>query len=102
MKTQSFIKKLDENPQEQFRKDIDEMIKNIELSVNPRKYYPPLEVIEFQYFMSGQKYIKNWIQNSPIGYPGRPIRSGCGSFTENISAYVDSILKPHMESAIVR
>ena len=34
----------------------------------------------------------------PLGYPGRPIVSGCGSLTENISAYIDSILKPHMES----
>ena len=34
----------------------------------------------------------------PLGYPGRPVDSGCGSLTENISAYIDSILKPHMES----
>ena len=33
----------------------------------------------------------------PLGYPGRPIVSGCGSLTENFSAYVDSRLKPHME-----
>ena len=27
----------------------------------------------------------------PLGYPGRHIVSGCGSLTENISAYVDSV-----------
>ena len=30
--TKFYKRKLDENPQEQFRKDIDEVIKNIELS----------------------------------------------------------------------
>ena len=34
----------------------------------------------------------------PLGYPGRPIVSGCGSLTENISAYIDIELKPYMES----
>ena len=33
----------------------------------------------------------------PLGYPGRAFVSGCSSLTENISFYVDSILKPHME-----
>ena len=34
----------------------------------------------------------------PLGYPGRPIVSACGSLTENVSAFIDSILKPFMES----
>ena len=33
----------------------------------------------------------------PIGYPGTSIVSGCGSLTENILAYVDSMLKRRME-----
>ena len=53
---------------------------------------------EFQYFMYCQKNHKKMDSALPIGYPGMPIVSGCGSLTENISAYIDSILKPHMES----
>ncbi|XP_045188274.1 uncharacterized protein LOC123546150 [Mercenaria mercenaria] len=34
--------------------------------------------------------------NLPIQYPGRPIVSACNSPTENISKYMDFILKPHM------
>ncbi|XP_060600672.1 uncharacterized protein LOC132754094, partial [Ruditapes philippinarum] len=32
----------------------------------------------------------------PLKYPGRPIVSACNSPTENISKYLDSILKPYM------
>ena len=34
----------------------------------------------------------------PIGYPGRPIVSACNSSTDNISKYVDYVLKPLMQS----
>ena len=33
----------------------------------------------------------------PLGFPGRPIISGCNSLTENISFHIDTILKPYME-----
>ena len=33
-----------------------------------------------------------------LGYPERPIVPVCGSLTENVSAFLDGILKPHMES----
>jgi hypothetical protein len=32
----------------------------------------------------------------PIGYPGRPIVSACNSPTENISKYIDYVLRPHV------
>ena len=64
----------------------------------PEKTLVPLEVAEFQYFMSCQKSIK-MDSALPLGYPGRPIVSACGSLTGNISSYANSILKPHMEFA---
>ena len=44
------------------------------------------------------KFHKKLDSALPLGYPGRPIVSSCGSLTESISAYIDSILKPHMKS----
>ena len=37
-------------------------------------------------------------ESLPIGYPGRPIVSACNSSTDNISKYVDYVLKPLMQS----
>ena len=51
-----FYKKLDDNPKEQFQKDVIEVLENIKITL-------VLEVIELQYFMSCQKYIKHWILN---------------------------------------
>ena len=34
----------------------------------------------------------------PLGYPGRPIVSGCNSHTDHVSKYIDYILKPHMQT----
>ena len=73
------------------------MIKNIELSKSTGESIIPPGSDRIPIFYVWPKYIKNWIHNFPIGYPGRPICSGCGSFTETISAYVDSIL-PNMKS----
>ena len=36
--------------------------------------------------------------NLPLRYPGRLIVSACNSPTENISKYIDHVLKPHMLS----
>ena len=38
------------------------------------------------------------INSLPLGYPDRPIVSACMSLTESVSAFIDSILKPGMES----
>ena len=35
-------------------------------------------------------------KNLPLQYPGRPIVSVCNFFTENISKYIDYVLKPLM------
>lgn len=41
---------------------------------------------------------KEFDVNLPLGYPGRPIVSACNSSTDNISKYIDYILKPLMQS----
>ena len=93
-----FYEKLDENPQEQFRKDIDEVLTNIEISESTRENISPSGSGRIPIFYVLPKIHKTLDSALPLGYPGRPIVSGCGSLTENISSYVDSILKPHMES----
>ena len=77
---------------------IDEVIKNIELSKSTRESITPPGSDRIPIFYVLPKIHKELDSKLPLGYPDRPIVSGCGSFTENISAYVDSILKPHMES----
>ena len=46
-----FYEKLDENPQEQFRKDIKEVLTNIAISESIRETLVLQEVEEFQYFI---------------------------------------------------
>ena len=36
-------------------------------------------------------------QELPLGYLGRPNISGCGAWTDNMSAFIDTVLKPYME-----
>ena len=94
-----FYEKLDENPQEQFQKDIDEVLTNIEIAVPARENISPSGNGRIPIFYVLPKFHKRLDLELPLGYPGRPIVSGCGSLAENISLYVDSILKPHMESS---
>ena len=74
------------------------MIKNIDLSKSKREsiILPGSDRIPIFYVLP--KIHKELNSKLPLGYPGRPIVSDCGSLNENISAYVDSILKPHMKS----
>ena len=41
---------------------------------------------------------KEFDDSLPLGYPGRPIVSACNSSTDNISKYIDYVLKPLMQS----
>ena len=75
--TQSFIKRLDENPQEQFQKDIDEVIRNIELSKSTLESITSPGSDIFLIFYVLPKIHKELDAKLPLGYPGRPIVSGC-------------------------
>lgn len=93
-----FYEKLDKNPQEQFRKDINEVLRDVKVSESTRENLSPSGSNSVPVFYILPKIHKQSDSNLPLGYPGRPIVSNCGSLTENISAYIDSVLKPHMES----
>ena len=74
------------------------MLRNIEIAESIRENISPSGSGRITIFYVLPKIIKKMDSALPLGYPSRPIVSGCGSITENISSYVDSILKPHMES----
>ena len=74
------------------------MLKNIQISKSTLENISPSGNGRIPIFYVLPKIHKKLDSALPLGYPGRPIVSGCGSLTENISAYIDSILKPHMES----
>ena len=95
-----FYLKCDKNPQKQFQNDINSVLNNIDIHVSEsvRERLSPQGSDRIPMFYVLPKIHKHFDSKLPLGYPGRPIVSGCGSLTENISAYLDSILKPHMES----
>ena len=92
--------KLDESPYERFRQEIHAKITTIQnsecLSNLGAVDIPNENRIPQSYILP--KIHKTYDPRLPLGYPGRPIVSACGSLTENISAFIDSVLKPHMES----
>lgn len=98
LEDRQFYEKCDENPQEQFKNDISSVLNSINIPESVRKKLNPQGSDRIPVFYVLPKIHKQLDSKLPLGYPGRPIVSGCGSLTENISAYLDSILKPHMES----
>ena len=57
----------------------------------------PSEIRTPQFYILPKTH-KERDDNLPIGYPGRPIVSACNSSTDNISKYIDYVLKPLMQS----
>ena len=57
----------------------------------------PSEIRTPQFYILPKTH-KERDENLPLGYPGRPIVSACNSSTDNISKYIDYILKPLMQS----
>ena len=97
---QTYYEKLHENPNEKFKKEIQDTISEIQdnqilqgfenVSIPNENKVPQFYVLP--------KTHKPYNPSLPLGYPGRPIVSACGSLTENVSAFIDSTLKPYMES----
>ena len=81
-----FYEKLDENPQEQFRKDMDKVLTNIEILESTRENIGPSGSGRIPIFYVLPKIHKKMDSALPRGYPGRHIFSGCSSLTENISS----------------
>lgn len=57
----------------------------------------PSEIRTPQFYILPKTH-KDFDETLPLGYPGRPIVSACNSSTDNISKYIDFILKPLMQS----
>ena len=94
---------IDERPQTQFAKDVNEVLKNIEISQSPRENIRPYSgsgrfpIFHVKIYKRLDSKIHIRLDSLPIvGNPGRHIV--CGSLAENIKSCVDSILKPHMDS----
>ena len=87
-----FYRKLDSNPTETFRKEIqntiEDMFQNGEIDLSVKQYLTDLSCRTSQLYLL-PKIHKN--KNPP---PGRPIISGMGSPTEKISQLVDHFLNP--------
>ncbi|XP_045215214.2 uncharacterized protein LOC123565411 [Mercenaria mercenaria] len=99
LENNKYYERLDENPQKVFSKDIHDSLnnsENIRESILENLY--PSNVVRVPQLYILPKIHKTFDPDLPLGYPGRPIISGCGALTENMSAYVDTILKPYMES----
>ena len=63
-----FNEKLDENPQEQFRKDIDKLLKNIEISESTRENISSSESGKIPIFYVLPKIYKKMDSVLPFGY----------------------------------
>jgi hypothetical protein len=99
LENDQYYKKLENNPTEQFKKEIYEEIYQMDnISYSIKESLVPDSDNRVPAFYILPKIHKQFNSDLPLGYPGRPIVSGCGSLTEKISSYVDNILKPHMES----
>ena len=97
---QTYYEKLPDNPHEQFKKEIQDAISEIQqnkklLGVDSIDISNENKIPQFCIL---PKTHKPYNASLPLGYPGRPIVSACGSLTENVSAYIDTTLKSHMES----
>ena len=60
-----------------------------------------LTLFRLKYGLQSSTFYQRRIKNDAslsLGYPGRPIVSACNSSTDNISNYIDYVLKPLMES----
>jgi hypothetical protein len=94
----NYYSKLESDPMDTVQNNVSECVNNLsrekdeamhEFDTFPTEIRTPL-------FYILPKIHKKSDDNLPLKYPGRPIVSGCNSPTENISKYVDYILKPHM------
>ena len=100
LKDKKYYTELSENPCERFKQEIQTKISTIEDSEwlnNISDINIPSENRILQFYIL-PKIHKTHDPTLPLGYPGRPIVSACGSLTENISTFLDKALKTHMES----
>ena len=100
LRDKKYYTELNENLCERFKQEIQTKISTIQdsewlnnisdINIPSKNQIPQFYILP--------KIHKTHDPTLPLGYPGRPIVSACGSLTENISTFLDKALKTHMES----
>ena len=99
LNNENYYEKCHHDPTDTIKCNISKCVNDIEVT-NSRiqmNLIHFLSIFAHLVFMSW-KIHKSPDTNLPLRYPGRPIVSACNSPTENISKYIDHVLKPHMLS----
>ena len=95
-----YYTRLDENRSKIIEQNILNCVNKISEtnSAVEREFDPIPDYVRVPQFYILPKTHKQYQENLPIGFPGRPIVSACNSYTENISKYIDYILQPYIKS----
>ena len=96
----NYYEKLQSDPSEEVKSRISDCMKQLsEQCSNICDKFDtfPSEIRTPQFYILPEMH-KEFDNNLPLGYPGRPIVSACNSSTDNISKYIDYVLKPLMQS----
>lgn len=94
----TYYEQLHDDPRNTIEKRITESMNSLESknpNINTEFDTFPLNIRTPQFYILPKTH-KTPNDNLPLKYPGRPIVSACNSLTENISKYVDHVLKPSM------
>lgn len=96
LQNQSFYTKLRGDPTNNFKKEIYDSLQTFLLrgDVTNKEF----EFLKVDYPITPVIYILPKIHKNLAKPPGRPIIAGMGSLIEKISVFVDSFLKPHVQS----
>ena len=96
----NYYEKLQSDPSEEVKSRISDCMKQLsEQCSNICDKFDtfPSEIRTPQFYILPKTH-KEFDDNLPLGYPGRPIVSACNSSTDNISKYIDYVLKLLMQS----
>ena len=95
-----YYEKLESDPSEEVKSRISDCIEKLsEQSPNISDVFDtfPSEMRTPKFYILPKTH-KEFDDSLPLGYPGRPIVFACNSSTDNISKYIDYVLKPLMQS----
>ena len=99
LNNETYYKKVDENRHETSKQNIKncvEEIKHHNAGIERHFDMFPSTIRTPQFYILPKTH-KEFDDNLPLGFPGRPIVSAYNSSTENISKYLDSILNPYVQ-----
>ena len=94
-----YYEKLVSDPSKEVKSRISDSIQK--LSADSPNICDAFDTFRLKYGLHSSTFYHSRIKidaSLPLGYPGRPIVSACNSSTDNISKYIDYVLKPLMQS----